>query len=325
MRTLHVAVIRGGPSNEYDISLDSGANVLKFLPEHYQPHDIYISKDGVWHRSGLERSPDRALAGIDVVVNALHGSYGEDGKIQKTLDQLGIPYTGSGAIASALGMNKALTKRALAEHGIKTPYFTVIRKADDLVQKEDYIYHHFFLPLVVKPTSSGSSIGVTIVKDFRDLIEALQKALSFSDSAIVEEFIRGREATCGVIDNYRDQKIYSLLPIEIVSSKDHDHYSTEAKLKGLAREDSPGHFTEVEKEEIQRLATKIHQALGFRHYSRSDFIVSPRRGIYTLEVNSLPNLSPGSLMGKSLESVGSNLIDFLDHIIKLALEDEKLF
>jgi D-alanine-D-alanine ligase len=320
MSNIRVGVLRGGPSDEYDISLKSGGTILKHMPEAYEPHDIYISRDGTWHRDGLPRDPTRALQGIDVAVNALRGRYGEDGKVQKILDELSIPYTGSGPTASYMAMNKALAKNAFIQNGIKTPYYIVVKKDDDLEDKYNHIFHHFYLPIVIKPATSGSSIGMTLVKDFRYVTDAIQNALSHSDSVIVEEYIRGREATAGVIEDFRDQKLYTLLPVEIVHPKGHDFYTTEVKRDGMANEISPGNFSFEEKKEIQRLAKLAHEALGLRHYSRTDMIVTPRRGVYVLEINSQPELTPTSTMHKSFEAIGLTLKNFLDHIIKLGLK-----
>jgi D-alanine-D-alanine ligase len=320
MSKLRVAVLRGGPSNEYDVSLKTGASVLRHMPEKYQTHDILIDKAGTWHRDGSPRSPDRALTNVDIVFNALRGEYGEDGKVQRTLDTIGIPYTGSGSLASAIGMNKVLAKQAFAESKIKTPYYTTVKKDDDLAVVHNHIFHHFYLPIMVKPATSGSSVGVSIVKDFRFLIEAIEKALAVSDTALVEEFMRGREASCGVVDGFRNQSTYTLMPVEIIHSKEHEFFDREAKNAGLAREVYPGNFSDAEKQEIQRLARLAHESLGLRHYSRSDFIVTPRRGVYILEVNTLPALSAESLMVKSLDAVGCSLPDFLDHVLTIAHE-----
>ncbi len=318
MSKLHVAVLRGGPSSEYDVSLKSGAAVLKHMPEKYHAHDIFISKDGTWHRGGLERTPNRALAHIDVVFNALHGEYGEDGKVQKILDHLHIPYTGSGSIASSLGMNKVLSKKAFERHKLKTPFYKVVKKTDDVEALTKHAFHNFFLPLIIKPANAGSSVGVTLVKDFRHIEPALKKAFEFSDTALMEEYIRGREATCGVVDNFRGASTYPLLPIEIIHSKEHDFFNYDAKYGGGTQEICPGNFTPEEKAELQYLAQKAHEALGLRHYSRSDFIVTPRRGIYILEVNTLPGLTTESLLPKSLEAIGCTFPEFLDHLITLA-------
>jgi D-alanine--D-alanine ligase len=328
MSKVHVAVIRGGPSSEYDVSLKTGSTVLKTLSEKYRPIDIFISQDGIWHRDGAERSPDRALVGADVVFNALHGQFGEDGKVQKILDDLGVPYTGSNALASAVGMNKILAKQAFARAGVKTPYYAVIRKDDDVREKYNYVFHHFLLPFVVKPAGAGSSAGVSVVKNYVDFYTALEAAFAHDDTAIVEEYIRGREATCAVIDNFRGNRFYSLPPVEIIYPKTSEFFDYAAKygdpagnpgISVSAQEICPGNFSAAEKKELEWLAAEVHRVLGARHYSRTDFMVSPRRGIFVLEINTLPGLTSASLLPKSLNAVGLSLSDFFDHVIALAM------
>ena len=120
MATHRVGVIRGGPSSEYEVSLKTGGSVLQYLPEQYEGHDILIDRRGQWHLGGLPTTPARAARQVDVIFNAMHGEYGEDGKVQNLLDQLGVPYTGSGTFASAVGMNKALAKNVFKQNGLKT-------------------------------------------------------------------------------------------------------------------------------------------------------------------------------------------------------------
>ena len=135
---------------------------------------------------------------------------------------------------------------------------------------------------------------------------------------IVEECIKGREATCGVIDNFRDTKHYSLLPIEIIKPRNRDFFDYQCKYDGTTQEICPGNFSQKEKQALQNLSVKIHKALGLRHYSRSDFIVSPG-GIYALEVNTLPGLTSESLFPKAMAAVGCDYLGFLDHLLNLAL------
>jgi D-alanine-D-alanine ligase len=149
---------------------------------------------------------------------------------------------------------------------------------------------------------------------------ALEKALKYSDVIIVEEFIKGKEATCGVVENFRGQMIYPLFPVEIIKPKDFEFFGYDAKYSGESSEACPGNFSEKEKKTIQDMAVEAHRILGLRHYSRSDFIVSPKRGVYILEVNTLPGLTKESLLPKSLEAAGCSLSNFLDHVITLALE-----
>lgn len=317
-----VGVLRGGPSSEYEVSLKSGASVLAHLPERYHGVDIFIDRAGVWHLSGLPCEPHRALAQVDAVFNALHGEYGEDGGVQELLDAHSVPYTGSGRFPSAMAMNKAAAKGMLSEHGIKTPYYRLLRQeeVDGISQLALELHRRFPQPSIVKPLAKGSSVGMTLARTLAELIDALDNGFAASDTLLIEEFISGREATCGVIDDFRGERQYALLPIEIVPPKESPFFDYYAKYSGASRELCPGNFSRAEKEAVQTLSKKVHAALGLRHYSRSDFIVHPRRGIYFLEVNTLPGLTNESLLPKALRAVSCSLPQFLDHVISLALE-----
>ncbi len=320
MSLTRVAVLRGGPSDEYEVSLRTGNEVLRNLSDdRYRPIDVFISRDGIWHMQGAPRQPEEIVRHADVVFNALHGSYGEDGKVQKILDDHRIPYTGSRSLSSAIAMNKVLTKQEMGKAGIKTPLYSTIRRDQDIEKRALGIFRSLPHPSVVKPADSGSSLGVTIAQDFESLLQGIYHAFEMSDTVIIEEYIKGREATCGVIDGFRGQRIYPLLPVEIipVSSVFFDY---DAKYSGGTKEICPGNFSNDEKRVIQQMAADAHHALGLRHYSRSDFIVHPRRGIYFLEVNTLPGLTAESLFPKSLNAVGSHLPEFLDHVITQAID-----
>jgi D-alanine-D-alanine ligase len=326
---LRVGVLRGGVSPEYDVSLKTGGAVLRHLPaEKYTPVDLLVTKDGQWHVNGRHADLPRVSKNVDVVWNALHGEYGEDGKVSALLDHFSIPYTGSKAIPSALGMNKVLAKELFVRAGIKTPASRVIKyknlvagggKEKEMAAREDAyeVFHSIAPPWIIKPISGGSSVGTYIVKTYPDLIQTFIKLAEAGNDALLEEFIRGKEATCGVIDHFRGRETYSLLPIEIRPAKEHYFFNYDAKYGGETEEIVPGNFSRNESIEIQRLAVAAHKALGLRHYSRSDFIVTPR-AIYILEVNTLPGLTEHSLLPKSLHAVGASFPEFLDHIITLA-------
>lgn len=320
MHTIRVGVLRGGPSDEYDVSLQTGATVLKHIPQSkYSVRDILIDKQGIWHVAGVPTLPHEALNHVDVVFNALHGYYGEDGKVQHILETHNIPFTGSTSIPSSIGMNKVMSKEVFKNAGIKSPLYKVVT-ISSLNEDEIYsLFKTFTLPFIVKPASSGSSVGVSVVKDFESFPLALEKAFQYDDSVLVEEYISGREATCGVIDGYRDHDIYALPPIEIRTPKGH-FFDFDLKYKGGIEEIVPGNFTEAEKKELEKVAKEAHKALGLRHYSRSDFIIHPRRGIFILETNTLPGLTESSLIPKALHAVGAPLHHFIDHILELALQ-----
>ena len=320
MQRTVVGVVRGGPSSEYDISLLSGAEVLRELDRSkYEPKDIFIGKNGAWHVQGVEVSPDRALRGIDVVFNAIHGEYGEDGTVQRLLDMHGIPYTGSGTVPSAIAFNKHQTKEVAKRLGFKVAQGVLV-EADSREKAEDEALRVFKAmcgPWIVKPVASGSSMGVVVAKDFHSLIDAIAEASAISPRILVEEYITGREATCGVVDNFRGEDVYGLFPIEIIRPKDTSHWSRTAKYDGSSQEICPGNFSAEEKHKLVEFSKAIHKELQLSHYSRSDFILSPR-GIYFLEVNTLPGLTSESLLPKAIKAAGGTLSEFFTHIIELA-------
>ncbi len=322
MQKIRVGVLRGGPSREYDISLKTGSSVLRNLPEEkYDANDIFISKKGEWHFRGMPFEPKKIISQIDVIFNAMHGEYGEDGAVQRVLDTFSTPYTGSTAFASAIGMNKLSTKQGIESYGIDTPKYTIIEKSDNVEKDILNIFRSFYQPSVIKPICGGSSIGVSLARDFSSFREGIFKAFEYSPKLLIEEYIQGREATCGVIENFRGKEFYALMPVEIIPFDKNSFFNYDAKYEGGAREICPSSFDKIIKNEIQRLAIEAHKALGLRHYSRTDFIVSPR-GIYFLEINTLPGLTKESLLPKSLMAGGTTLSEFLDHIIELALSSK---
>lgn len=320
MQRIKVAVLRGGPSSEYDVSLETGKSVIENLSDNFIPTDVFISKDGIWHVEGVPVKMEKVFQGNDVVFNALHGEFGEDGKLQQILDHSKVKYTGSGALASAIAMNKLLSKKIYEKFKIKTPIYRTVKKGEENEILAMQIFKTFPMPAIIKPASGGSSNGVTLVKTMKEILPALKKALKYSDTALLEEFITGKEATCGVIENFRNHVIYPLPPIEIRKPKESEFFDNDAKYSGKSEEICPGNFSEKEKDIIQKAAIEAHKALGLRHYSRSDFIVNPRRGIYILETNTLPGLTKESLMPKALKAVGSSLTQFLDHVIGMAVK-----
>ncbi len=319
--TMHtvVGVLRGGPSREHDVSLKSGAAILEHLPaDRYITRDIYINRDGEWHDRGRPVSPERILRQTDAVLIGLHGEYGEDGEVQKLLARFGVPYAGTDSFGSYLAMHKMMAKIRAQEAGLLTPKSHYIERAEESEAGAHEAIRSFHQPVVIKPVGWGSSIGVSIAGGYAPVLTAIQQL--FADGAtgvLVEELIRGKEATVGVVENLRGQALYSLPPIEIIPPEG-DFFSYDAKYSGATREICPGNFSRVASEELQHLAKVMHRALGLRHYSRSDFIVAPK-GIYYLETNTLPGLTAESLLPKSLAAVGVTFRDFLSHLVNLAL------
>ena len=319
MRGTVVGVLRGGPSSEHDVSLATGQAILKHLsPEHFTTRDIYIDKEGVWHERGLPTTPQRVLPQVDAVILALHGEYGEDGTIQRLLELHGIPYTGSDSFASRIAMHKVLTKEKAREAGLLTPRYHYVEEGADIAEAAAHIVRTMHQPVIVKPVALGSSVGISLVGGYAPVFQAIS-ALTQHGGVLVEEVIKGREATVGVVEGLRGERLYRLPAIEIIPPEQAVFFDKNSKYNGQSQEIVPGRFSKVESEELLRQAALMHDVLGLRHYSRSDFIVSPK-GIYFLETNTLPGLTSESLLPKALQSVGVSFSDFLSHLVHLSLQ-----
>ncbi|MCK6462980.1 MAG: D-alanine--D-alanine ligase [Candidatus Pacebacteria bacterium] len=322
MGKIIVGVLRGGPSSEHDVSLKTGASVLAALPEKYLARDVFISKDNHWHLDRKPTTADRVFNSVDVIFNALHGQYGEDGKVQMLMDAHGVPYTGSGAVASALGMSKTLAREAFKKAGLKIARAVIGDMKEETPESfAAKIFKTMPPPWVIKPAAAGSSVGVSVVRILNELAEAVRQAAQFDSKILAEEYIPGREATCGVLDGFRGQKHYALPVIEVAPPAKNKFFDYEAKYGGGTREICPAHFDLPTKRKLEQLAVLAHNAVGARHYSRSDFIVS-KKGIYILEINTLPGLTGESLVPKAVEAVGSSQTELIDHLLKLALSSD---
>jgi D-alanine-D-alanine ligase len=235
------------------------------------------------------------------------------------LEQFGAKFTGPKSLATSLAMNKSMAKKIFKDAGIKTPLYKIITREDNdgnIDQIAISIFRGFPMPVVIKPVDRGSSVGVTIAKDYNSLVNSLISLFVHYDELLIEEYIPGKEAAVGVIEEFRNQKYYALLPVEIKIESDLFDYDTKYSADTLHV--CPGNFSNEEKKLLQEIAVKAHQVLGLRQYSLSDFRIHPKRGIYILETNSLPGLTNESLLPKSLQAIGSNYTDFLKHIIESA-------
>ena len=328
MSQIRVLVLRGGPSSEFEISLKTGFEVLSALKgEKYHAIDVVITKSGDWLYNGKKRDPHEILHMGDVVFNALHGEYGEDGKVQRLMSRFGVPYTGSSAYSSMLSMHKGITKDILnGTEGLKMPRHIIARTS--ALQNVD----SFALSIlnvfpndkfVLKPIQGGSSVDTMVVNGSVELARSLAVLLKKYEQVLIEEHITGREATVGVIENFRGEKLYALPVVEIVTDTVDGLFSHEAKYNGKTKEICPANFDTKTKKLLEKLARIAHETLGLSHYSRADFIVA-KDGIYFLEVNSLPGLTRESLIPVALQSVGSSYKVFIDHILTEALKSSSV-
>ncbi len=301
-----VGVLRGGPSHEHEMSLLSGHAVVSNIPrDRYTVRDIYVDKQGTWHERGKPLLPADILRSTDVVINTLHGEYGENGDLQRLFRQMGVPFVGPDAMNSYTAMHKVLSKQKAIEANVRTPRFQFIQEGEDIDLAVYHITRNFQQPVVVKPVTWGSSIGVTVVGGYDQVHEAISHLLAIAGEVLVEEKIRGIEATVGIIEDFRGEILYALPPVEIVSSQ--------AVI--------PGNLSKDIQDELIKTARLMHGILGQRHYSRSDFMIA-KNGVYFLELNSAVGckLSRDSAFYRSLASVGVTLPEFLSHTIELAMK-----
>jgi D-alanine--D-alanine ligase len=301
-RPVRVAILSGGDSSEREVSLLSGRAIHAALQERgYETHLVDAAESLL--RTGdvsLFLGPSRP----DVAFLALHGTHAEDGAIQGLLELLGIPYTGSGIQASALAMDKAMTKRQLELAGVRCPKGTVVERGSEPVEMD--------APLVVKPNAEGSTVGVTFVREAAELGPALTKAFNYGSSVLVEELIEGIEISvpvlCGEV----------LPPVEI--EPNNGVYDFQSKyIPGATREIIPARLPASVIAEAQEIALKTHQTLGCQGASRTDMIV---RGVelFVLEVNTLPGMTPTSLLPNSAAAAGIQFPELCERLLKDAME-----
>lgn len=341
-KKIKVVVLMGGRSPEHEVSITSGKEVVRNLDARkYDISPLVISKDGTkWRltdkKSILFLSDPLPLRGTkkeivlheetfiqgvnsmpqgkaDVVFIAMHGPFGEDGKIQGMLDTLGIKYTGSGVSASAIGMDKILFRKIMKAESLPIPKYAVIDKKE----KKINLGHLGKPPCFVKPYDQGSSVGASIVKKSKDLNKALKLAFKFSNKALVDEYLKGMEVTCSVLGN-EDAK--ALPVIEIVPRKG-EFFDYESKYTESGSDEIvPARISKKLTKKVQELSVKVHKAIGAKGFSRVDFILKEDKHPVILEINTIPGLTPMSLLPKAAKAYGLSYSELLDKIIGYSIK-----
>lgn len=320
----NVAIIMGGYSSEYKISLKSGEVVYNHLNStKYNLYKIHILTEGWFYvdeqnnrfvvdKNDFSITVNSQKIQFDVVFNAIHGTPGEDGLIQAYLKLLNIPQTSCNYYQSALTFNKRDMLSVLKPYGIKTAISYYLNKGD--VIAEDQIIQRVGLPCFVKPNKSGSSFGISMVKDSEQLLPAIEKAYAEDDEIIIESYLKGTEVSVGVI-KYKDQTI--VLPItEIVS--ENDFFDYEAKYEGKSSEITPARISDEEKAKVEDVAKRIYTILKMDGFSRSEFILVSGEP-FLLEMNTVPGLTTESILPQQAREAGISLNELFDNAIELAL------
>jgi D-alanine-D-alanine ligase len=308
MKKLRLALLAGGKSGEREVSLKGAAEVAKALdPQKYEVKRYDPATD----LAKLAADADS----LDAAFILLHGPLGEDGTVQGLLDLLAIPYQGSGVLGSAVAMDKNLAKILYRNAGLKIPEWYMAVKED--IENPSKILGHLGLPLVIKPASQGSSLGMTVARSQEEIAKGLQKAFAIDTEVMAEEFISGREITGGVIGN---AELTALPLVEIIPGEDFEFFDYEAKYQpGATQEICPAELEESLTIRAQNCALTAHRALQLRGYSRTDMIISDD-DIYVLETNTIPGMTPTSLLPQAAAAAGLDFSALLDRLIELALE-----
>ena len=345
---MRIVVLAGGLSMERNVSLSSGTRICRALRarghqaalvdlylglEGYDgaPESIFDAPDGLCGDFSVAREePDldavrasrkdksenifgkdvlRVCAMADVVFIALHGACGEDGRVQAAFDLLGIPYTGSGYLGSAIAMDKDLTKRVVAPLGVKTPAWMLV-ESDGM--DIDAVIAQAKLPCVVKPDDSGSSIGVSIANDAAELRTALEAAAREGSRILIEQYVRGREVQIGILGDK------ALPSIEIIPAVGFYDYRNKYQ-PGAAKEITPAEIPAETEQRLADAALTVFRALNLSAYSRADFILDDAGELWFLEINTLPGMTPTSLVPQEAAAVGISYSELCEQIIAAAL------
>lgn len=328
---IKIAVIYGGMSTEHDVSVISAKNVIDNLNiGKYEIHKIEISKTGEWISNGKKiKNIVEELNKVDVVFPVLHGLYGEDGTIQGMLELLRIPYVGCKVLASSVCMDKVYTKYILNQAKINMAKFVYIKNEniyvdDDLEEIElqndeiiDVVEKKLGFPVFVKPSNSGSSVGVTKANNGAELIKAIQTASEYDKKVLIEEAIVGKEVECAVLGN---DKVLASTVGEILSAE--DFYTYDAKYNNIeSKTVIPANIPKEVIDEIKRIAIKAFKAVDGSGLARVDFFIQNETNkIYLNEINTMPGFTSISMYPKLWEHEGLSYSELLDQLIKLALE-----
>jgi len=342
-KPMKITVLMGGTSAERDVSLATGLRVAEALRT--RGHDVVTldtaggtlstkdEKELVAKGNVVKREPPsqeelarlasetlpqmlRALPSLkeaDVVFLGLHGGYGEDGSIQALLDMAGIRYTGSGHLASALAMDKDLSKHLFRRGGVPTADWVMARREATV---DEQLARLAALPVIVKPSKQGSTVGLSLVKRREDLTEAVAEAFRFDDEVMIEQFVAGRELTVGILGD-------DALPVGEIIPK-HEIYDYECKYTaGMAEEVFPAQIPSDRAREAQELARRAFQALKLRGYARIDFRMTEDGSLFCLEANTLPGMTQTSLIPQAAAAADISFPELCERIALLALEDRR--
>lgn len=311
-KKIRVALLAGGRSGEREVSLAGAAGFEAAIDREKYSLTRYDPK------TDLVRIAQDADS-IDVAFILLHGAYGEDGTMQGFLELLGIPYQGAGVLGSGLAMDKNMAKIVYREQGLPVARWYMAVEADKV--DAAHILEKLSLPLVVKPIREGSSLGMSVAADLESLQKGICLAYEHDSQVMVEEFIKGKEITVGVLGN---EELLALPLIEIIPGDEFEFFDFKAKYeKGASKEICPADVDVVITRTAQKHAVDCHRALQLRGYSRTDMILAEDGQLYILETNTIPGMTPTSLLPQAAGVAGLDFTALIDRLLTLAMESSR--
>jgi len=306
---LHIALVAGGTSGEREVSLSGAAGVEKALDSEKFTVSRYDPATDL-ARLAVDASK------LDFAFILLHGLFGEDGTMQGFLDLLGVPYQGSGVLGSAIAMDKHLAKELYKLNGLPVADWQIIGSGDEV--DIDSLLTRFGLPVVIKPVREGSSLGLTLAETKEQLIDGIDKAQNHDSQIMVEKYISGRELTVGVLGN---EELQGLPVIEIIPGEGFSFFDYDAKYKaGASEEICPAEISDELTALVQKYGVAAHKALRLTGYSRTDIMLSEDGSLYLLETNTIPGMTPTSLMPQAAAEYGLAFPQFLEKLIELGIQ-----
>ncbi len=341
MNKKKVAILYGGRSVEHGVSINSARNIYEFIDKQkFEPVPIGIDTQGTWYLTKsvskditageplqLQLNPSRPVLTTssgksiqaDVVFPVLHGTDGEDGSIQGLIKALSLPMVGTGVLGSAVSMNKLTAKRLLVQAGLPVARYLVCNFEEKDQLRFDEVKKQLGLPFMVKATSLGSSVGVSKVKSESDFKAALDDTFKYDDTALLEEYIQGREIECAILGNSPAQ---ASLPGEIVISSRYEFYTFDAKyVDGDAVQiEVPARLDNEVAEEIRQLSLKAYHALHCEDFARVDLFLANSGGVYVNEINTIPGFTNSSMYPMMWKERGISFTDLITRLIELATE-----
>lgn len=315
----NIAVICGGLSSEYEISLRSAQTIINHFPKEYKCHRIVINQNGWWYdspESGIKIDKNDFSARIDnhfltfdLALIYIHGFPGEDGKLQAYFDMIGLPYLNSSPLSSELSFDKWFCNQFIKHFGIPVADSFLFNHPHD--HPREMVVNTLGLPLFIKPTDSGSSYGVSRVNTIDDYNKAMDYAFSEGETVVAERFLNGKEVTCGAYKT--NQGIITLPPTEIVAES--EFFDFAAKYEGKSQEITPARISDEETRLVKQYTEKIYRILRLKSLARIDFIIENGQP-FLVEVNTTPGFSPASLVPQQLACAGISITDCFDQILR---------